>query len=123
LNPGEAAVTAGTSGVVYGIIGEPRSDSHSRVNVFVHVNHKPTDPRFGVLLCANGTGILNSWLKKNVAAGLSYEQMNDVAAQVPAGSDGLLVLPYGNGAERTLENRDPGASVHNWRFNRHTQAH
>jgi len=125
LQPGEIAVTAGTSGVVYGVSDQKKYDSRSRVNVFVHVNHSANDPRYGVLLCLNGTGILNSWLKHNFVAGegLDYEQMNELAAQAPVGSDGLAILPYGNGAERTLENRNIGASVHGWNFNVHKKAH
>jgi xylulokinase len=125
LQPGEIAVTAGTSGVVYGVSDRKNHDQRSRVNVFVHVNHSAAKPRYGVLLCLNGTGILNSWLKHHFVAGegLDYEQMNEMAAQVPVGSDGLVILPYGNGAERTLENRNIGASVHGWNFNVHKKAH
>ena len=122
LNPGEIAATAGTSGVVYGISDKPNHDSKSRVNTFVHVNHAPKSPRYGVLLCLNGTGILNSWLKHN-AAGLGYEQMNELAAKAPIGSDGLVILPYGNGAERTLENTDPGAVIEGLHFNIHNNSH
>jgi xylulokinase len=125
LQPGEIAVTAGTSGVVYGVSDRKNYDQRSRVNVFVHVNHSTENPRYGVLLCLNGTGILNSWLKHNFVAGkgLDYEQMNELAAQVQVGSDELVILPYGNGAERTLENRNIGASVHGWNFNMHKKAH
>lgn len=124
LAPGEVAVTAGTSGVVYGVTDKKNYDPQSRVNVFVHVNHAATDPRYGVLLCLNGTGILNSWLKHNVAAGdIDYPEMNELAATVPVGSDGLVILPYGNGAERTLVNQNIGASVHGWNFNIHKKAH
>jgi len=124
LKPGEVAVTAGTSGVVYGVTDQSNYDPKSRVNIFVHVNHTAKKPRYGVLLCLNGTGILNSWLKHNVAGeGFDYPQMNDLAATVPVGSDGLVILPYGNGAERTLENRNIGASVHGWNFNIHKKAH
>jgi xylulokinase len=108
LQPGEIAVTAGTSGVVYGISDKKNYDQLSRVNIFVHVNHSTDEPRYGVLLCLNGTGILNSWLKHNFVGGegLDYEQMNELAADVAVGSDGLMILPYGNGAERTLENAE-----------------
>jgi xylulokinase len=127
LEPGQIAVTAGTSGVVYGISNKKNYDRCSRVNIFVHVNHSHNRPRYGVLLCLNGTGILNSWLKHNFVsggdAGLSYEQMNGLAVQAPVGSDGLVILPYGNGAERTLENRNIGASVHGWNFNIHKRPH
>jgi xylulokinase len=123
LKPGEIAVTAGTSGVVYGVTDKKNYDPKSRVNIFVHVNHSPGKPRYGVLLCLNGTGILNSWLKHNFGGGLDYPQMNELAAQAPVGSEGLVILPYGNGAERTLENRNIGASVHGWNFNIHKKAH
>ena len=123
LNPGEIAATAGTSGVVYGISDKPDYDGKSRVNTFVHVNHAPDTPRYGVLLCINGTGILNSWLKHNAAGGIDYERMNELAGQVSVGCEGLVILPYGNGAERTLENRDLGAVVRGLNFNVHNRPH
>ena len=123
FNPGEIACTAGTSGVVYGVIGQVQYDPLSRVNTFAHVNHTAADPRLGVLLCINGTGILNSWMRRNVVPGLSYPQMNELAAKVPIGSEGVSILPFGNGAERMLENRETGCSVHGLNFNRHSQAH
>ncbi|MDJ1479768.1 FGGY family carbohydrate kinase [Cytophagaceae bacterium YF14B1] len=123
LEPGEIAATAGTSGVVYGITDQKEYDSASRVNSFLHVNHTSQLPRYGTLLCINGTGILNSWLRKNTASGLTYDQINQLAASVPVGSDGLVTLPFGNGAERVLENKLVGASVQNLNFNNHTQAH
>ncbi|MCD4831004.1 MAG: hypothetical protein K8R02_04240 [Anaerohalosphaeraceae bacterium] len=123
LDPGEIAATAGTSGVVYGIGDKPNYDSKSRVNTVAHVNYTKDNPRFGVLLCINGTGALNSWLKHTVAGGLDYPQMNETASKVPVGSDGLTILPFGNGAERTLENNDIGATFHNLKFNTHDKAH
>jgi len=126
LEPGEAAATAGTSGVVYGVIDQPRFDPASRVNTFVHVNHAPGRPRYGVLMCLNGTGILYSWLRRLLVGdtgAVPYDELNRVAAGAPVGADGLLVLPFGNGAERTLENRNPGASVLGLDFNRHGMAH
>ena len=110
FNPGEIASTAGTSGVVYGVLGDVNYDPKSRVNTFAHVNHTAEQTRLGVLLCINGTGILNSWMKRNVAPeGISYADMNDVAAQAPIGSAGVSILPFGNGAERMLENKEVGA--------------
>ncbi|MFC1528717.1 xylulokinase [Candidatus Latescibacterota bacterium] len=124
LNPGEVAATAGTSGVVYGVTDRVNYDPESRVNPFVHVSHTPESPRYGILLCVNGTGILNSWLKHNcVSEDLTYEKMNELAQQVPVGSGGLVILPYGNGAERTLGNRDIGTSIHNLHFNVHDRRH
>jgi xylulokinase len=127
LNPGELAATAGTSGVVYGVGDKPNYDPKSRVNTFVHVNHQSAAPRYGILLCVNGTGILNRWLKLNVTGndkeGLSYDQMNDLAKKAPVGAKGLVILPYGNGAERTLENRNIGAMVQGLDFNIHDRSH
>ena len=123
FNPGEIASTAGTSGVVYGILGDVNYDPKSRVNTFAHVNHTSEQTRLGVLLCINGTGILNSWMKRNVAPELSYPQMNELASTVPVGSDGVSVMPFGNGAERMLENRQAGCSVHGVNFNVHGKAH
>jgi xylulokinase len=124
LKPGEIAATAGTSAVVYGIGDHPAYDPKSRVNSFIHVNHTATVPRYGVLLCINGSAILNRWLKANlVSPGTSYRQMDELTAQAPIGSAGLVFLPYGNGAERTLENKNIAASLHGLDFNLHTQAH
>jgi xylulokinase len=123
LNPGEVAATAGTSGVIYGVTDKKKYDPLSRVNTFLHVNHNQTDTRLGVLLCINGTGILNSWLRRNTNSTLSYNEMNNMAAKVPPGSDGLSILPFGNGAERMLGNKDSGARIAGLNFNRHTNAH
>lgn len=124
LNPGEIAATAGTSGVVYGVLGRVGYDPQSRVNTFAHVNHQADAPRLGVLLCINGTGCLNSWMRRNVAPeGLSYQDMNVLADSVPIGSDGLSILPFGNGAERVLGNQDVGCSIHGLNFNVHTRSH
>jgi len=124
LEPGEMAATAGTSGVVYGIGRESNYDPQSRVNTFVHVNHSVENPRYGVLLCLNGTGILNSWLKHHaMGGGEDYEEMNALAAEVAVGSEGLRILPYGNGAERTLVNRDVCCSFHGLNFNTHRRGH
>ncbi len=126
LQPGEVAATAGTSGVVYGITERPDYDPKSRVNTFVHVNHGHAGTsRYGVLLCVNGTGILNSWFKNNMTgiSKMSYEQMNALVAQAPAGSEGIVVLPFGNGAERILENREIQSQIHGLNFTRHNQAH
>ncbi len=124
FNPGEIASTAGTSGVVYGVLGNVGYDPKSRVNTFAHVNYTSEQDRLGVLLCINGTGILNAWTKRTIAPeGMSYAEMNDFAASVPVGSEGLSVIPFGNGAERVLENRETGCSIQGINFNKHTKAH
>jgi xylulokinase len=123
LEPGEIAATAGTSGVVYGVTDSAVYDDKSRVNTFVHVNHTSANPRYGVLLCINGTGILNSWLRKNFFDGISYNAMNQQAGQVSVGADGVKFYPFGNGSERILENADPGARLKDLHFNRHHRGH
>lgn len=124
FDPGEVASTAGTSGVVYGINGTVDYDPRSRVNNFAHVNHTGEKTRIGVMTCINGTGILNTWIKRNVAPdGISYAEMNDLAATVPVGSQGVTILPFGNGAERVLENRQIECSIHGINFNIHNRNH
>jgi xylulokinase len=123
LNPGEVAATAGTSGVIYGVTDKKKFDPLSRVNTFVHVNHNKTNTRLGVLLCINGTGILNSWLRRYAGANLSYKEMDSVAEKIAPGSEGLIILPFGNGAERMLGNKDTGAQIAGLNFNTHTNAH
>lgn len=123
FNPGEIASTAGTSGVVYGVLGDIRYDPLSRVNTFAHVNYTKDVNRLGVLLCINGTGILNAWLRRNVAPDLKYEQINVEAGSIPIGSEGVSVIPFGNGAERVLENKNPGCSIHGLDFNKHDRRH
>ena len=123
FEPGEIAATAGTSGVVYGVLGDINYDTKSRVNTFAHVNHTAENPRLGVLLCINGTGILNAWMHRNVTFDMGYAEMNDLAAQAPIGSDGVCILPFGNGAERVLQNQELGCSIHGLNFNKHNRAH
>jgi xylulokinase len=124
LHPGEVAATSGTSGVVYGIVNHALTDPKGRINSFAHVNHHEKQPRIGVLLCLNGAGIQHSWMKHQVARdNSSYKDMERMISSVPVGSDGLCILPFGNGAERMLENRNLNAHLFNLQFNRHTRAH
>lgn len=125
LDPGDVASTAGTSGVIYGIFDRPVYDTRSRVNTFVHVNHDDGHPSYGILLCVNGTGIQYSWLKNQLfrKMNIDYPELNEMATKVPIGSDGLIVLPFGNGPERSLENRDIGAHISGIDFNRHRPEH
>ncbi|SFF05245.1 xylulokinase [Thermophagus xiamenensis] len=123
LEPGEVAATAGTSGVVYGVSDQLVPDSLSRVNTFAHVNHTKHQRRLGILLCINGTGILNAWLRQNTARELDYSQINDEALTAPVGAEGLRVFPFGNGAERVLGDLNPGASLSGLNFNIHNRSH
>lgn len=124
IKPGEVAATGGTSGVVYAVVDKPVYDPKSRVNGFAHVNHCPDHPRIGMLLCINGAGSQYSWIKKQVARdGTSYNDMERMVSAVPVNSDGLRILPFGNGAERVLENKDLGSHIINLQFNRHKRAH
>jgi xylulokinase len=126
LNPGETAATAGTSGVIYSVTDKNAFDPRSRVNTFIHVNDRKPHKSNGVLLCINGTGILNSWLRKQAkgnGASYDYEQINKMASEAPIGADGISVLPFGNGTERVLEDKDINASFYGFNFNRHGQSH
>jgi xylulokinase len=123
LEPGEVAATAGTSGVIYGVSDALTFDQQSRINTFAHVNHTAGNKRLGVLLCINGTGILNRWVKNVFSPGVSYAEMNNVAKTIRPGCDGLMVLPFGNGAERMLNNKIIGVHFHHIDLNVHTQAH
>ncbi|MEM8908556.1 MAG: FGGY family carbohydrate kinase [Bacteroidota bacterium] len=124
LKPGEVAATGGTSGVVYGLVDRAVYDMESRVNGFAHVNYQPQAPRIGILLCINGAGSQYSWIKQQIAkSGLSYEEMEQQMATLPIGADGLRVLPFGNGAERMLGDRNLGACINNLQFNQHTRTH
>ncbi len=135
FNPGEIASTGGTSGVVYGVNGNGELRPASRVNTFAHVNHAAgtynraafpatEQTRLGVLLCINGTGILNSWIKRNIAPeGINYNELNDLAGTVPVGSEGLSIIPFGNGAERVMQNKETGCAVHGINFNIHGRNH
>ena len=124
LEPGEVAGTGGTSGVVYGVIDQPVFDSSSRVNGFAHVNHSKANPRIGILLCINGAGIMYNWTRQQIMnASVSFREMEKMGATVPIGADGLRIIPFGNGAERILENQSPGAQINNLQLNRHQRAH
>lgn len=123
LQAGEIAATAGTSGVIYAVSDQLIADAQSRVNSFAHVNHSSEQKRIGVLLCINGTGILNRWIKDIAGGSLTYAQMNNQASEVPLGSDGVTILPFGNGAERMLNNRLMGADIRNLQLTTHRAAH
>lgn len=122
MEPGEIATTAGTSGVVYGVSNTVTYDPLSRVNTFAHVNYSPEHIRLGVLLCINGTGILNSWVRK-LLGNIPYETMNQMASDIAIGSEGVSIIPFGNGAERVLQDANVMAHIHNLSFTTHTQAH
>ncbi len=122
LNPGEIATTAGTSGVVYGVSDTLKYDQMNRVHSFAHVTHTQKSTRIGVLMCINGTGILNRWVRQNIASDLTYNEMNTLANNTPIGSRGLVCLPFGNGAERIFQNRNLGASFENLDFNQHSKS-
>jgi xylulokinase len=123
MQPGEVAATAGTSGVIYAVADNLAFDKQSRINSFAHINHTKNKKRIGVLLCINGTGIMNSWMKKMIGTNKTYQQLNDEAATIADGSEGLQVFPFGNGAERMLNNKLVGSSINNIDLNKHTPAH
>ncbi len=128
LQPGEVAATAGTSGVIYGVSDELRFDGQSRINGFAHVNHgemgnNGPDTRIGILLCINGAGIFNRWVRSITGSNHSYDALNELASAVPEGAEGLIALPFGNGAERMLNNKIPGAHFLHLDLNKHNAGH
>jgi len=123
LEPGEVAATAGTSGVIYGVSDKLEYDQQSRINSFAHVNHEEEDHRIGILLCINGAGIFNRWVRDTFGGNASYQSLNEAATAIRPGAEGLLAIPFGNGAERMLNNRIVGASLHGLDLNIHTAAH
>ncbi len=124
LKSGEIAATAGTSGVVYGVSDQIKFDAEGRVNTFAHVNHTSKEKRLGILLCINGTAISNNWMRKMLFdSKVKYDEMNEMAERIPVGSEGVLFLPFGNGAERMLTNLEPGASFSGLNFNLHSRGH
>ncbi|MEI2739438.1 MAG: FGGY family carbohydrate kinase [Chitinophagaceae bacterium] len=123
LRPGEVAATAGTSGVIYGVSDQLTYDNESRVNTFAHVNYTSEQRRLGVLLCINGTGILNHWIKNIAGEGIDYTGLNEAAKKIAPGSDGLMIFPFGNGAERMLKNKTVQAHIENIDLNVHSKAH
>ena len=123
FNPGEVAATGGTSGVVYAVTDNLSVKESARVNNFAHVNYKPkVEPRIGKLLCINGSGIQYRWLLNNLDVS-SYEEMNNLAKEIPIGSDGVVLIPFGNGAERMLNNREVGTRIVNLNLNNHGKGH
>lgn len=123
LQSGEVAATAGTSGVIYGVSDQLEYDQQSRINSFAHVNYKAEENRVGILLCINGAGIFNRWVKNLIGSNRTYSELNNAAVKIKTGADGLLALPFGNGAERMLNNRVIGAHFQDLDFNKHTDAH
>ena len=123
FHPGEVAATGGTSGVVYAVTNTLSVKESSRVNNFAHVNYqKGSSVRIGKLLCINGAGIQYRWLLNNLALS-SYEEMNTLASEIPVGSDGVCLIPFGNGAERMLNNKEIGTRIVNMNLNNHHKGH
>ena len=122
LKPGEVAATGGTSGVIFAVSDKIDSKEFSRLNHFAHVNYTPEEPRIGTLLCINGAGIFYSWLKKLTKID-DFDAMNNLASSVEIGSNGLANLPFGNGAERMLNNQNLGAHLSDLNLNLHNESH
>ncbi len=122
FKPGEVASTGGTSGVIYAVTDQLKSKESIRINNFAHINVAATDKNVGKLLCINGSGIQYRWLLNNLDVS-SYQEMNQKASEVAVGSEGVVILPFGNGAERMLNNRNIDAHIINLNFNIHNKAH
>lgn len=123
LRSGEVAASAGTSGVIYAVTDQIKTDPHARINAFAHVNHSSANINLGLLMCINGAGILNKWVRRLAGGNFSYDEMNRLASSVAPGADGLCFFPFGNGVERMLENKLIQAHLLHIDLNRHNQAH
>lgn len=121
-NPGEVAATAGTSAVIYAVTDQLAGDRQQRINTFQHVTNSTAAIRNGLLLCINGSGISYSWIKK-LLGDIDYPMLNELANPMPAGADGLMFYPFGNGAERLFQNQTLGAQFVGLDFNRHEKGH
>jgi xylulokinase len=121
--PGMWAASAGTSGVLYRVDPVREAEPTGMANRFAHIGHSAENPAIGTLLCLNGAGIAYAWLRRVMFAGQEYAAINEHVAAVPAGADGVMFHPFGNGAERMLDNRQPGAGWSGIHFNRHGQGH
>lgn len=122
LKPGEVAATGGTSGVLYAVTNAMSAKESIRINNFAHVNYSAENSSIGKLLNINGAGIQYRWLR-NICGKDSYESMNKKASEVNIGSDGVIIIPFGNGAERMLNNKTIGNHMLNVNFNIHGQGH
>ena len=122
LKNGEVAATGGTSGVVYAVTNKLNSNESTRINHFAHVNYSNKNQLIGKLLCINGAGIMYKWLKTNTSA-KSYQEMNNLADNIPIGSNGLIVIPFGNGSERMFNNKNIGTHFFNLNLNVHSEGH
>ena len=122
FDDGEVAASGGTSGVIYSITENLSSKEPSRINHFAHVNYSDSNKSIGKLLCINGAGIQYRWLR-NHSVGDSYEKMNKLASEISRGSDGISVIPFGNGAERMLNNMNIGTHICNINLNQHSHGH
>lgn len=119
---GEVAATGGTSGVMYAVTKNLSGKESTRVNNFAHVNYRQSNQLVGKLLNINGAGIQYRWLLNNLSVN-SYEEMNNLASEIPIGSQDLCLIPFGNGAERMLNNEQIGTRILNLNLNTHHKAH
>ena len=121
LNPGEIAATAGTSGVVFAVTDNVKTNESERINNFLHVNIN-NSISLGKLLCINGAGIQYAKLKNELNIN-SYDEMNKLSSVVEVGSKQLTYLPFGNGSERMLNNINVGSKMLNFDINIHKKEH
>ena len=118
IRPGVLAVTLGTSGVVFAATETPLVESQGRLHAFCHA----VPDRWhlmGVMLSAAGS---LQWFRDAVCPNISFEELVNEASQVPAGSEGLLFLPYLCG-ERTPHPDPLARGSFAGLTNRHTRAH
>jgi len=101
--PGPLSVVLGTSGVVFAALERFVADPHARLHAFCHAVPGAWHA-MGVMLSAAGS---LRWLRDAIAPGIAYDDLLAGATSWPAGTEGLIFLPYLAG-ERT-PHADPEA--------------
>lgn len=90
LQPGSVSATIGTSGVVFAATAAPTKDPLGRLHTFCHA----VPARWHVMGVTQAAGLSLRWLRDVIAPGTNYDVLTAEAAQLPAGSDGLIWAPY-----------------------------
>lgn len=99
IRPGHAAITIGTSGAIRVMSSTPKSDDKGRIFCYIL-----TKNHYILGGPSNNGGILLQWFRENFYSNElkqlgdkdidTYKLLINEASEIPAGSDGLIFLPY-----------------------------
>lgn len=118
IKDGFMASTIGTACHLTCALESPVYDSLFRTNTWCHAGKK----LWSIMGAHLSGGVALKWLKDNILSLGSFDEMNKYAAKIPAGSEGLLFLPYLNG-ERTPHNDANAKAVYLGMTLKHTKEH